>query len=772
MTSLSRRILSVLCAITLAMGMTPATAFAETGAEGVVNEVPEPVYLTVEADAQTSAEALSSLIRPFSLQSAGPAPLKSSNEVKWIDRLDLSGYESVRGFYDALVEAADNDGADDFLIEDAYLEETATSSSSASQIGDYDKRSHSIIAYKGTYRNQEDFNDQFANVVPYLFAMVAAFDRDHPEVFWLGNGCRFAAWSIGATFFVGYEIASDLRDAAYSSEADIRQGIQKRDADTEKILAAVADVPNASGKTKYFNKWLTENNAYNTNLNNAQANCRNAWECVSALSGKAGLEGPVCEGYARAFKVLCDRSGIPCVLVDGDAKSSSTSAGEGHMWNYVQIENGKWYAVDVTWNDPNPSNVAHSGYENENWFLVGSDTVIGGMRFLESHPVKNKMFNDSELSTGTMVYHVAFTNGPTLANVKYDSLAAANCAAGDHQFAGYVYNGDATCAADGTETAECLYCTETDTRVASGTRTDRHTAGQMQESVSRPATCTEAGLGTQTSHCTVCGALVSSKEISIPALGHDFAEYHSDGNARCNHDGTKTATCSRCGKTQTVADEGSALAHNLSAWTTVRAVTCTTSGLRQRQCTRVGCMHIESQTLPATGHAFGAYRSNGNAKVNVDGTETATCSRCGAKTTRTAAGSALAPAVGQTVAVAGSTYTATGAATVAYAGPTAGATSATIPATVTISGRTYQVTSFAPKAFAGNKRLKSVKIGANIKAVPASAFKGCTALTSVSFGANVQTVGKQAFFGCKSLKSVTLGSKVTLHRRRGLPKLC
>lgn len=842
MTSLSRRILSVLCAVALAMGMTPTAAFAEAGTESVVSEIPEPVCLTVEADAQTSAEALSSLIRPFSLQSAGPVPLKSSNEVKWIDRLDLSGYESVRGFYDALVEAADNDGADDFLIEDAYLEETATSSSSASQIGDYDKRSHSIIAYKGTYRNQEDFNDQFANVVPYLFAMVAAFDRDHPEVFWLGNGCRFAAWSIGATFFVGYEVSSDLRDAAYSSEDDIRQGIQKRDADAEKILAAVADVSNASGKTKYFNKWLTENNAYNTNLNNAQVNCRNAWECVSALSGKAGLEGPVCEGYARAFKVLCDRSDIPCVLVDGNAKSSATSAGEGHMWNYVQIENGKWYAVDVTWNDPNPSNVAHSGHENENWFLVGSDTVIGGMRFLESHPVKNKMFNDSELSTGTMVYHVAFTNGPALANVKYDSTAAADCAVGNHQFAGYTYNGDATCAADGTETAECLYCTETNTRVASGTRTDRHTAGQMQESVSRPATCAEAGLRTQASHCTVCGALVSSKEISIPALGHswggwttvraatctetgeerrvcdhdsghfetraisplghtikfgqvegatctedgivsgvctvcgvkvenqvvpntalghDFAEYHSDGNARCNHDGTKTATCSRCGKTQTVADEGSALAHNLSAWSTVRAATCTTPGLRQRQCTRAGCTHVESQTLSATGHAFSAYRSNGDAKVNVDGTETATCPRCGAKTTRAAAGSALAPAVGQTVAVAGSAYTATGAATVAYAGPAAGATSATIPATVTISGRTYQVTSFAPKAFAGNKKLKSVKIGANIKAVPASAFKGCTALTSVSFGANVQTVGKQAFSGCKALKSVTLGSKVT-----------
>lgn len=675
MTSLGRRILSVLCATALVTGMAPASAFAEVQ----VLDIPDVGPVTIEFDGETSAREMEALVRPFSLESVGPVPLKSTSEVRWIDRLDLAGYESMIGFYNALVEATDNDGERDFLIEDAYVNGTATTTGTGLAVGDYNKEYQCIVAYVGTYRDSATFNDGFDCATPYVYATLAALDRDHPEIFWMSDTYGLTGWGYGGTMYVGFSISDTTRGEAYSSANDIKAAIRQRDADAEQILTAVENVSNASGKTKYFNKWLTENNAYNTNLNNAQSNYRDAWECVSALSGKTGLEGPVCEGYARAFKVLCDRSGIPCVLVDGDAKSSSTSAGEGHMWNYVQIENGKWYAVDVTWNDPNPSSVAHSGCENENWFLAGSDAVIDGMRFLESHPVKNKMFKDDRLDSGAIVYHVAFTNGPALAKEKYDSAAALECAAGKHQFGEYAYNGDATCAADGTETAECLHCTETKTRVASGTRTDRHTASQMQESVSRPATCTEAGLRTQTIHCTVCGALVSSKEISISALGH----------------------------------------------------------------------------------AFGAYRSNGDAKVNVDGTETATCSRCGTKTTRTAVGGALVPAVGQTVAVAGSAYAVTGSATVAYAGPTAGATSATIPATVTISGRTYQVTSFAPKAFTGNKKLKSVKIGANIKAVPAGAFKGCTALTSVSFGANVQTIGKQAFSGCKALKSVTLGSKVT-----------
>ncbi len=52
----------------------------------------------------------------------------------------------------------------------------------------------------------------------------------------------------------------------------------------------------------------------------------------------------VCEGYSRAMQLVCDKVGIPCVLVYGDA------SGEGHMWNLVSI-NDEWYHLDVTWDD-------------------------------------------------------------------------------------------------------------------------------------------------------------------------------------------------------------------------------------------------------------------------------------------------------------------------------------------------------------------------------------------------------------------------------------
>jgi len=53
----------------------------------------------------------------------------------------------------------------------------------------------------------------------------------------------------------------------------------------------------------------------------------------------------VCDGYAEAFKILANGAGLEAKLICG------TSQGEGHAWNQVKID-GKWYNIDVTWDDP------------------------------------------------------------------------------------------------------------------------------------------------------------------------------------------------------------------------------------------------------------------------------------------------------------------------------------------------------------------------------------------------------------------------------------
>ena len=52
----------------------------------------------------------------------------------------------------------------------------------------------------------------------------------------------------------------------------------------------------------------------------------------------------------KYFKYLMDGLGIPCVLVIGTGTNSEGQT-EDHAWNYVEVD-GKWYAVDTTWDDP------------------------------------------------------------------------------------------------------------------------------------------------------------------------------------------------------------------------------------------------------------------------------------------------------------------------------------------------------------------------------------------------------------------------------------
>ena len=53
----------------------------------------------------------------------------------------------------------------------------------------------------------------------------------------------------------------------------------------------------------------------------------------------------VCSGYASTFRLLLMLQGIPCEYVWSDEGN--------HAWNLVQVD-GKWYHVDVTWDDPIP----------------------------------------------------------------------------------------------------------------------------------------------------------------------------------------------------------------------------------------------------------------------------------------------------------------------------------------------------------------------------------------------------------------------------------
>lgn len=99
--------------------------------------------------------------------------------------------------------------------------------------------------------------------------------------------------------------------------------------------------------------------------------------------------------------------------------------------------------------------------------------------------------------------------------------------------------------------------------------------------------------------------------------------------------------------------------------------------------------------------------------------------------------------------------------TVTLYGAKKSVTKATIPATVMYQGYKFKVTSIGNNAFKGCKKLKTVKLGKNVKSVGKSAFYGCKKLNSVSLDAKLTKIGDKAFAKCTAIKKLTIPKQVS-----------
>lgn len=283
--------------------------------------------------------------------------------------------------------------------------------------------------------NQED--DVLKSFLPYAFF---SLNYDHPEFFWIGNGYNFGANhksqlsynpSLGAgtvtyTIDLMFHLLSmtfDIRTNGvgtynFRKTANLANGVQKFNASKEAILAQCTG--SRYDKLLTAHDWLTHHNCYNYYYLQGYGQNKigdTPWSAYSAMEGNDGQQSPVCEGYARAFKVLCDDMDIPCILMSGVVTDGEGNRG-GHMWNYVQMEDEKWYVVDVTWDDPTVMayyNQAVTGCESQDWFLLGSESPVdGGMTLIESHP--EEWFN-SYPSKGSYSWNLL--SGPQLSPTAY-----------------------------------------------------------------------------------------------------------------------------------------------------------------------------------------------------------------------------------------------------------------------------------------------------------------------------------------------------------------
>lgn len=221
----------------------------------------------------------------------------------------------------------------------------------------------------GASESEEEAKERLQNLLlseiqPALDALV----YDHPDIDWIragdgeGSTFHFATKQDGDRFYIDslhFILVTEEREGGVEAHRDA-------------LKAAIEEIE-ISGANRYelllaIQREICARTVYT--LDGVYAH-----DAAGVfLKGEA-----VCDGYAKALKLLCDRYGIPCVIVAGTAVQTSSS--EAHAWNYVQMEDGKWYAVDVTWNDKDTDE------PSTDYFLVGRNSKKSAFStpFCESH---------------------------------------------------------------------------------------------------------------------------------------------------------------------------------------------------------------------------------------------------------------------------------------------------------------------------------------------------------------------------------------------------
>lgn len=243
-----------------------------------------------------------------------------------------------------------------------------------------------------------------ANDSESLYAALSCFDRDYPDVFWFGTTI-----SCGGNI-LQLDLGKDW-DTLQGGDRKIEDDITNMESAIQKVVNGVDSTATDYEKIKTVHDWLTNNNYYNGPAGDSKDSnfdkdygtktSHTPWTPLSALRVE-NAKMPVCEGYARAFKLICNALGIPCALV----------AGGSHMWNYVQVsvdgteENKKWYLLDATWDDPGTTASEISHQENWEYFLLNSSEGNASQKHTTSTTggyggQSKQCFIYPELSTGT-----------------------------------------------------------------------------------------------------------------------------------------------------------------------------------------------------------------------------------------------------------------------------------------------------------------------------------------------------------------------------------
>ena len=240
--------------------------------------------------------------------------------------------------------------------------------------------------------------------------------------------------------------------------------------------------------------------------------------------------------------------------------------------------------------------------------IPNSVTSIGENVFQNCNKLKYIFF------TGTESQWESLENRPPNVTIHYEST-------GHTWGEEYATDKEATCKEEGSESIHCSVCGAIKEGSSRPIPKTDHNFGEWE--TTQAATCTEPGR--RRGICLFCGARVLEE---IPAKGHTWnEEYTTDKEATCTEEGSESIHCSVCGAIK----EGSSrpiakTEHSYGEWTTVTAATCIEAGSREKVCSV--CEDKITEEIPAKGHTLTHFAAKEATTTTAGNTEYWYCDTC------------------------------------------------------------------------------------------------------------------------------------------------
>lgn len=339
--------------------------------------------------------------------------------------------------------------------------------------------------------------------------------------------------------------------------SDIRSELGLTEEALNEAISSVSSVSGRYNRVKAAHDYVAELVTYNS----ADSSASYGHTITGGLLEKYGHLG-VCECYSKLFRLLCVENNIPCILVTGgSSKDEDGNVIANHMWNYVQMDDGNWYLVDVTWDDQSSivfdyflagssSQGFYDTVENDHMPVgcfsasVTYDSFVMPTLATEAYDVDSSVpVTGIVLDAAELTIHLG--QSETLEVEGYLPAEATDgksvrYASSDSSVATVNSSGKITAQKAGTAvitvtSAEYPAVTATCEVIVEG-----HSAGEWE--ITTEATCEEAGI--QEKKCTVCGDVLETEVIAVVA--HNYKEWVVD-----LENATQTRECLACGGIET-----------------------------------------------------------------------------------------------------------------------------------------------------------------------------------------------------------------------------